>query len=653
MDRRTSAFALLVTFASLCPGPGQADEDQAKPASSLQYDVVVTATKVETPGREVASSLTVITAEELARTRRATVLEALQDVVGLSVTQNGGLGTAASVFIRGANSEHTLVLIDGVAVNDPINPSRSYDLAHLFLNQVERVEILRGPQSPLYGSDAMGGVINIITRKGHGQPRLSLSGSAGSYGTESVGFGLSGSSGSADYSLGLSTFRTTGISAADAHLPGNGERDGFQNLSLSGRFGYAVRKNVDLDVIVRAVSDRTDLADFGGPYGDDPNNVQYYRSTLVRALLRGLFLGNRWEQKLSVSWTGSNRTLINPPDDLHPLMGEYGIYGSGLVQVDWQNNVFLSPRQTLTAGLEFSREQGHSDYISQDPSGIAESSFPEERAQVAGFYVQDQWKVRNAFFLTAGARLDVHSRTGAALTYRVAPAFIIERTGTKFRATLGTAFKSPSLYQLFAPPTAWGPIGNANLQPERVTGWDAGVDQNLFGNGLRVGWTYFSNTFRDLIDFDYLVGYVNIGRAKTCGVETSLDSRPLGPDGPLSFKASYTRLTARDEVSGTDLLRRPRDKFSFDAWSRLTKRLDLTASVLFVGRRIDREFSTYPYQTVELPRYVLLNAVISASLGRSLDLFLRLDNILNTRYEMVWGYGTYGFTAIAGFRLGH
>jgi vitamin B12 transporter len=648
MDKRTPALALAVLGLALA---SQADQDRSKPAQSLQYDIVVTATKMETPGREVASSLTVITAQELVRTRRTTVLDALWDVIGLSVIQNGGTGSAASVSVRGANNEHTLVLLDGLPLNDPINPSRSYDLAHLSLSQVERVEILRGPQSPLYGADAMGGVINIITRKGQGPPRLVLTGSAGNYGTVGGDVGLSGSTGRVDYSLGLSGLSTEGISAASDRYPGNTEKDGYRNFSLSGRFGYAIRRNLDLDIMVRTVSDRTEIDNFGGPDGDDPNSVQHYASTLARALVRGLFLGNHWEQKLAVSWIGSDRRLLNPPDDAHPAASESGTYESGLVHLDWQNNLFLSPSQTLSAGVEFAREQGRSDYTSSGPSGSFESSFPSERAQVAGFYIQDQWKVRNAFFLTTGARLDVHSRTGASLTWRVAPAFLIERTQTRFRATVGTGFKSPSLYQLFAPPTAWGPIGNIGLRPEHVTGWDAGADQDVLGGRLRFGLTYFVNDFRNLIDFDYLQGYVNIGRARTRGVEASLEARPQGPDSLFSVRATYTRLAARDLVSGEGLLRRPHDKFCADVWARLGKRLDLAASLLVTGQRTDRDFSAYPYPTVALPGYLLLNAVVSTSVSRSLDLYVRLDNILNTRYEMISGYGTYGLAVTAGFRL--
>jgi len=648
MDGRTPAFAL---FMLACGLPTVAGESQDKAVQPIRYDLVVTATRMETPGREVASSVTVITNEELVRTRRSTVLDALRDVVGLWVSQNGGPGATASLSIRGANNEHTLVLLDGVELNDPINPSRSYDLAHLSLNLVEKVEVLRGPQSPLYGSDAMGGVINIITRKGRGRPRLVLSSSGGSYASWNGDFSLAGSSGRADYALGLSYARTAGFSAASDLYPGNTEKDGYRNLTLSGRLGFAVRKNIDLDVMVRSVFARTEIDNFGGPYGDDPTSVQHYDATLARVQARGLFLGNRWEQKLTASWTRSNRDLTNTPDVGHPFESEQGTFGSGLVRLDWQNNVFLSVSQTLTAGADLGWERGRSDYVSDSAGSAYQSFFPLERARAVGFYVQDQWKFRESFYVTAGARLDFHSRTGAALTYRIAPAYIINRTATKFRATLGTGFKSPSLYQLFAPPTAWGPIGNPGLRPERVIGWDVGVEQDLVRDRLRAGLTFFQDSFRNLIDFDTLQGYLNIGRARTRGLEISLESRPGGPDEFLTFRTSYARLAARNEVSGTPLLRRPRDKFSAELGARIFKQVDLTASVIYVGRRTDRDFSVFPTEDAELPGYVLLGAILSTSANSALDFYVRLDNILNARYEAIWGYGTPGFSLTGGFRL--
>ena len=637
---------LAVVLILSLPGLGAAnDEDGA--AQVLRHDVVVTATRTETPEKKVGSSVTVITGEELARTRKTSVFDALEEVLGLSAFRTGGPGAAASVSIRGAASEHTLILLDGLELNDPINPSRSYDLAHLSLSQVERIEVLRGPQGLLYGSDALGGVINIITRRGQGAPRLSLASSVDSLPSLAADVGLSGSGRRTDYALNLSHERTAGLSAASAAYPGNAEKDGYRNLSLSGHFGWAVRPGAELSLTVRAALARTELDNFGGPGGDDPNSVQDYGTALFRARFRLLSAGGRHEQNLSASWLGAKRENRNPFDAAHPAERDEGLYRSDMLKLEWQNNFFLHAAHILTAGLELEEETGRSDYVSESGWGVSESSFPSARAGSAGVFLLDRWESGGRFFVTAGVRADRHSQAGTALTYRFAPAYLVAATGTKLKASYGTGFKSPSLYQLFAPETSWGPVGNPGLRPERVAGWDAGVEQDLLDGRVVAGLTWFANDFRDLVDFDFAAGYINIGRARTKGLEASVKARP---GGGLRFGASYMRLSARDVDAGTELLRRPHDKFSVEAGARLAGRYDLTLSALHVGRRLDRDFSAVPYETVTLPGYVLVDAVLSAAVGPRIEIFVRLDNILGVRYEQVWGYGAPGFSLGTGFR---
>ena len=645
MDKRILALVVIPIILGL--SSLSAADDQDKPAQVLRHDIVVTATRTETPERKVGSSLTVITGEELARTHKASVFEALEEVLGLSAFRAGGPGATASVSIRGAASEHTLFLLDGLELNDPINPSRSYDLTHLSLSQVERVEVLRGPQGLLYGSDALGGVVNIITRSGRGGPRLTLASSVDTLRSLSTDIGLSGAGAKADYSLALFHERTAGLSAASHSYPGNVEKDGYRNLSLAGRFGCTLRSGAELKLTVRGTLDRTELDNFGGPGGDDPNNLQDYGSALVRGQYRRLAAGGRWEQNLSVSWLGTRRENRNPADDAHPGERDEGLYLSDLFKLDWQNNFFFNPAHTLTAGLELEEEKGRSEYASESAWGATESSFPSARADSAGLYLLDHWGLQDRLFVTAGVRADVHSQAGPALTFRITPAYLIASTGTKLKASLGTGFKSPSLYQLFAPATSWGPVGNPALEPERTLGWDAGFEQSLAGDRLRVGLTYFKSSFRDLVDFDFAAGYVNIGRARTKGLEASAEAR----FGGARLRASYARLTAKDVDAGTELLRRPRDKFSADVGARFAGRFDLTVTTLYVGRRLDRDFSTVPYPTVSLPGYILVNAVLSAGVGPRLELFARLDNILGARYEQIWGYGAPGFSLRTGFRF--
>ena len=649
MDRRTAVLAgPLALILALFPLRIGAEDVQDKPAPVPKHELVVTATRLETPEKRVGSSLTVVTGEELARTGKTFVLEAVESVLGVSTVRSGGPGAAASVSVRGANSEHTLVLLDGVELNDPINPSRSYDLSHLPLAEVERVEILRGPQGLLYGSDALGGVINVITRTGRGRPRLGLAAAGDSLGGFSTDLSLSGSGAATDYSLAFFHERTAGISAASSAYPGNVEKDGYSNLSLAARLGYAPGPAAGFALTVRATAARTELDNFGGPGGDDPNNLQDYGAVLVRGLYRGLSPSGRWERVLSVSWLGARRDNVNPFDESHPDERDEGRYRSDVLKLDWQNNLVLGPSNTLTAGLELEQERGRSSYLSESVFGIVESELPSARAGSAAVYVLDHWRAGDRFFVTAGLRSDLHSLAGPALTFRVAPAWVIASTGTRLKATLGTGFKSPSLYQLFAPATAWGPVGNPGLRPERSTGWDAGLEQGFAGNRLVLGLTAFANAFRDLVDFDYQAGYVNIGRARTRGLEAFAEARPA-PGTRL--RAAYTRLSARDLDDGTELLRRPRDRFSAEASTGLPGRLGGAVTALWVGRRLDRDYSVYPYETDALPGYVLLGAALSLPAGPRLSLFVRADNLLGARYETVWGYGAPGLSIRAGFRL--
>lgn len=651
MHRAAAVLTILFLAAPAVRAPAAQDtaDKKAQALPPLRHEVVVSATRVETPAREVASAVTILTRSDLERSGRSTVLEAIQDSLGMTAVRNGGPGGASSVFLRGANSEHVLILLDGVALNDPMNPSRSYDLAHLSLDNVERIEILRGPQSTLYGSDALAGAVNILSRRGAGKPSLSLEASGGSYGTLRGSASATGSAGRLAYAFGLSQTRTGGFSAASAAYAGNSEPDGYRNLSLSGSLGWTISPTTDAGFVLRTVDARSDIDGFGGAGGDDPNSRQDYRSRMVSARVRTLLLGGRWEWKASASYLGSGRDNENPVDALHPYDSETGRFRSRLFKVEAQSNLFLSPAQTLTFGADWQREQGESDYRSESAWGPYASAFPDRRAARTGGYVQHQLRLGGVFFAAVGVRFDGHSRTGASVTYRIAPALAFDATGTRLKATLGTGFKSPSLYQLYAPGTAWGPIGNDGLRPERSTGWDAGVEQSFAGGRGLAGLTWFRSGFRDLVDFDYSLGYVNIGRARTEGWEAFAR---LQPSDAVDIRLSYTRMSARDLDADTALLRRPKDKAAVEAWWRPLRKWELRLSAAYVGSRADRDYSAWAAPTVTLHDYFLADAGLAFQAGPRTRLFLRLDNLFDERYETVYGYGTPRLSAYGGVRLG-
>lgn len=639
------ALAAAIFFSPLL---SQETGEKEKKIPPLQHKVVVTATRIETPAHEVASSVSVISKEDLERMKKATVLKTLEEIPGLTIIQNGAAGGAASIFIRGANSEHTLVLMDGIELNNPISPARSVDLAHFTLDNIERIEVLRGPQSTLYGSDALSGVVNIITQKGRGKPKFSLSSAAGSYGTLYSRAGLGGGTEKIHYSLGTTYFQSNGFSAASTDYEGNEEKDGYRNLTFSGRFGYRFSNNLELDVILRTVDARIEADNFGGPYGDDPNSVQRNKSYFLKGEIRTLLMKNRWEQKLGFSLVDYDRRHENSPDAAHPIDSEEGYFKSRLFKVDWQSNLFLHETNTLTFGVDHQQEQGESEYHSDGTWGPTSSLFPLEQSRTTGFYVQDQIRLDSRFFATAGIRWDKHTQFGTSTTYRLAPAFFIKGTQTKLKATLGTGFKSPSLYQLYAPSTFLGPVGNEDLKPEQSIGWDIGIEQYLAEGKILLGATYFKNDYKDLIQFDFSQGYTNIGSAESKGLELLFQALPRAG---VELNASYTRTEATDLDTDTSLLRRPKDKLSASLFYPIMKKANIRLSLIHIGEREDLDFSTWPAARVTLSEYTLLNAVFSYDLTLNAQAFLRLDNILNEEYEMIKGYGAPGFSVYGGINL--
>lgn len=643
-------LVLSLNFSGLLLPLASQEASEEKREAVAHHQIVVMATRLETSAREVGSSLTIITAEALDRTKKTTLTEILEGVVGAALVQNGGPGGAASLFIRGANSEHTLFLIDGVELNDPIHPSRAFDFSLLTLENIERVEILRGPQSPLYGSDALGGVVNLITRRGSGKPTVKLKLSGGSYGTLTHQSEISGFLKGIRFSFGLQNWVTQGISSASSFYPGNSERDANRSFSLSGRLNFSPFRNFEADFIVRSTFARLDIDNFGGPYGDDPNHIQHSRHILLRGQVRALFLKNRWEQKLAISLVDSRRNHDNPADELHPEESESGHFQSQSFKLDWQNNLFLNASHTLTLGVEHEQEQAQSEYLMTGAWGSYSSDFPFERAKTTGLYVQDHIRSADRFFVTVGFRHDHHSRAGEARTFRLAPAYLFKETQTKIKGSIGTGFKSPSLYQLYAPATFFGPIGNLSLRPEKTLGWDIGIEQpfHIGRVELRLATTYFDNDFKDLISFDAAHGYVNIGKAESKGVEMELEARWARG---VSLNATYVRLEARDKIQKVDLLRRPKSRLCLTLSQAIADRWNFSLSFYYTGERSDTNYFVLPARNVVLAAYSLLNGLFSLRASSNIELFVRLDNIFNTRYEMIFGYGTLGFSAQAGVKI--
>jgi vitamin B12 transporter len=639
----TAVFFISFLFSFCMGGSSHAEKVELEP-------LVVTATRVEAPLREVGSSITVITEQELASRQKMPVLEVLRGLPDVDVVQSGGLGRQTSVFIRGANPNHTLVLIDGIEANDPSSPDGAFDFANLLTDNIERIEILRGPQSTLYGSDAIGGVIHIITKKGKGRSSPYLKAEGGSLDTFKIIGGINGGSERGDYSLSASRLETAGISAANEER-GNGERDGYRNTTVAARLGLTPWPTLGLNIILRYNNAHADLDEFKcldifcatSLLVDDPNSTQDTEQLLVRGQGQLSLFNGLWEQKLGVSYTLHDRKNDNP-FDLNTLFSSRSSFDGEKLKGEWQHTLYLHESNTLTFGVETEEERAKTQFI-HSIFGIF--TLPEKSADTTGYYLQDQLRLWNTFYVTAGVRLDDHSRFGEKITWRVAPALVFDATGTKLKASYGTGFKAPTLSQFFDPFS-----GNPDLKPEKSRGWDIGMEQSFWQNRLAFGGTYFDNKLTDLIDFGPAPFFksINIGKAETEGYELFAALTPLSD---LTLRADYTRTVTEDERTGLTLLRRPGHKAGFNANLHFLGKGNIDLGITYVGRREEQDFSTSPATRVELPSYTVINLAASYDLNSHLQMFGRIENLLDKDYEEVLGFGAPGITGYGGIRLSY
>ena len=603
--------------------------------------VVVSATRVPTPALEVASSITVITADDIAARQERTISDVLKDVPGLNVVQTGGPGGVTSVFIRGTNSNHTKVLIDGIDVSDPSNSTGAFDFGQLLTADLERVEVLRGPQSGLYGSDAIGGVINIITRAGSGPMKLEAGLEAGSFETFNQAARLTGSQDAFHYSVNVTHFHAgaTPVTPLDLLPPGEARNDDYDdNLTLSTKLGYDIAPNFDLGLVARYtdIHLHTTGEDYPPPdYTGVPAAEQTTAATnesFARLTAHGVCFDGLLDQTFGLAYSHLRTSTVEPQTPAALNTGERR-------KADWQGNFRLAHTETLVTGAEYER-----DAIEQP---IAAS------VHIASGYAELQSQLGSHWFSALNLRYDDNSRFGGKTTWRLAPAWVNAGSDTKLKASIGTGFKAPTLSELYQDFPVFLFYANPDLKPESSTGWDAGFEQGLAHGVVRFGVTYYYNRISNLITTvpDPLVPggttYGNIGRATTDGIESFIAWQALKE---LTLRLDYTFTEATDDVLDQQLLRRPKNKGTLLAQWQATSAWLLSLDVLAVGTWVDgnRDFSV---PRLDAPGYTTVNVATSYELNAHLALFARIANLLDRHYENPVGFLQPSIGAYAGIRL--
>ena len=640
--------ALALTAAPLLaqpPAPNATDTISLGP-------VVVTATRL--PVAASTATVTVLDGADLRARGVTRVADALREVPGMHIVQSGSFGGTTSLFLRGGQSNYTKVLVDGVPAN---LPGGAYDLAFLTTDNVERIEIVRGPSSVLYGSDAVSGVIQIFTRRGSGPTTVSATARGGTYGTFDGDAGLSGGSSRAGYSVDVAHHSTDGL------LP---ENNAFHNSVASGLVHIRPDDRSDARLSARYSDGTFHYPTDGGGIVVPFQKARREDRRVTLGLDAGHFFTSRVEGRVALA---DNEIRGRSIDDPTAPADTQRFYSRSTTtdrrrSADARLNVHLTSSDVLTAGAELSRQGELSSGTSSGQGFSSASSFDEQRRNAA-YYVQWVGRSGDALSYTAGGRVDDNSRFGTFGTYRVGVGYAL-RTRTRLRASVGTSFKEPQFGEQFN--TSFT-TGNPELEPERAGSWEVAIEQSLAGGRATVGATYFDQRFRNLIQyrFDATAGapnYFNVGDARANGVEVEAS---VGDVFGTTVRGAYTYLHSRVNdpgfgasgtfVFGDRLLRRPTHTASLSATRPVTSRAYAAATVNYVGERDDRDFSNFGSKPVVLGGYAAVDASLDVRLfdagARSpVALTARIENAFDRPYEGVKNFPAPGRTILVGLRLG-
>ncbi|HTV96037.1 MAG TPA: TonB-dependent receptor [Steroidobacteraceae bacterium] len=628
---------------------------EASPAAaedSLE-EVVVVANRAPEPLSKVGNSVTVLTDADIKASQLPVLSDLLAQTPGLTVARSGGVGQPTSVFIRGAESDQTVVLIDGVQIYDPSTTGAYFDFENLLTNDISRVEILRGAQSTLYGSQAMGGVISITTAESSAAASGGVNAEGGSHDTGDVGANVGGKSDTLMWHLSGTWLGTGGIPAFDEKLGGT-RLCASQIGGGTGRLVYDITPDLDLDLRGYYVQSRTDFDGYDTPptftFGNDN---EYGKNTQL--------LGYAGLTLHSPDRTLTNRIAYHyiytdtrdydpdaPANEGAPSTETF--YGVGHIErEEYQGTWQLAPGYQAVFGAQHERSSIDSDTPAYDFAGPAPI---DDYATIDSGYAQLQGEVISGLTLTAGERYDRHNIFGAHTDGAVSAAWALDDAHTILRSSFSQGFKAPSLYQLYSD------YGNHALRPEAGETWDAGVEQHALGGRVDVSATYFQRFSRDLIEFFDCPSlsscinpsggyYANIDRAAAHGVELQA---ALNLTDALSFTANYTLTETADRSPGSptygnELPRRPEDAANVSAVYRWSAPLTTIVSLRYAGPSFDDAANE-----IKLGGYVLADLRASYALGRKLEVYARVENLTGKHYETEYQYGTLGRVAYAGLR---
>jgi vitamin B12 transporter len=641
-------------------GQASSPDEAGVAAANAVPQIVVTANRAPLPIDKVGQSVTVLTQDDIRLDQETAVSDILARTPGVTFSRNGGPGETTSLYIRGAEATQTVVLIDGVKVNDPTDPGAGYDFSNLTSGDIARIEILRGSQSTLYGSEAIGGVINIITADATKPLQGDLQVEGGSYGTAYVKGAVGGKEDNFDWRIGAYYDATDGVSAFDKAFGGK-ETDGYTTAGLSGRFRYDLTPLLQFDERVYYTASRNEFDGYGNPacynflptcaFGDDAEfgrTQQFVDYTGFNLSL----LDGRLKNRLAFEYNDLDRRNEDPnqPETKFTFLAQ-----GRATTIEYEGTYAIAPGYQAVFGAQSERStiNAQSPYYELNYGDLPTKANVTETSG----YGQITGEVAPGLTLTGGVRYDSNSSFGDHVTGQASAAYKLDGGNTILRASFGQGFKAPSLYQLYSE------YGNAALRPETSNGWDAGIEQHFFDGRLVVQATYFGRETRNLIDFVSCYGvltggcashqlfggyYDNVARAEAKGVELAGSWKATDA---LTFTANYTYDDTEDRSPGSptegfQLARRPKNSANLSSTYIWPVRLRTEVAVRYAGESYDDDAHLNL-----LKSYALVDLRASYPLRDNIELYGRIENLTDKHYETTHQYGTLGRAAYGGVRL--
>ncbi len=614
--------------------PAAADEGFSKDSPATLAPVTVTSPVVSTPARipepitSTGVSVTVINARDDREAEQHTQLsESIRNSAGINVSRSGFAGDFTSVFTRGGNSNQTLFLYDGFKVN---RQGGNFNLSGLDPVQMDRIEIVRGPSSALYGTDAVTGAINVISAKGDGRPELTTSVSAGTYGIDRETIQMQGTEKKFSYNIGASRLHR------DQETVENSQLDAY---NYSARFDYQINDCSTLKAVIRGLDERKGFyEDSGSGYGPRADVVDPNDTLLQHDLLTGIEFKSHVLPIWDVTLRAGNYSLDYHVDSIAPNPPSlFGGFPQSLgrtyakertPQFSWQNDITAFSdecgdiKDVISTGIDLESDR----YDQQDSQfGV---NVKKVRNNASG-YMQNHLELFQRAFITAGYRHEENQQFGDFNTLRADASILIPESDSRIHGSVGNAFRAPSFYEFFSA------FGNPDLTPEKNTAYDAGLEQHFWQKRITVGGTWFHNQFKDLINFNNQFKFENLREATTRGFEFNSEFKPIDP---FTLRGTATLMHTEDG-QGQALLRRPGATYTAEAIARPVCGLDLALNFLHEGPRAD--VGPTPGNSFARVHNNSFSRVDLAASYRFLchwRVFGRVENALNKKYEEVKTY---------------